>query len=193
MILNLLYATASVISFWYSLRLWRRWHTTRKSPILGQTARATLRLVSPTLAYDRPCAPRSGRWPEFRDIRSTDEADAYQRIALSRSKSYTVFGDIFAAFGGALAGSVAFDVVTQGPSTPTLKAIVFYAALTIIVVGVFLSRVWSEIWKNTALRYGTCAKKSSIAQRKHTPIKAKNRYFAGRKYLSRRDVPDIRG
>lgn len=185
-ILTLICAALSAALFWHSFRLWRRWHNTRKNPILERMARGKLRFVSPALAYDRPRAPRSSRWPEFGDIQSTDEADAYQRLALSRSKSYTIYGDIFAAFGGALAGSVSFDVITQGPSTPTLKVVVFYVALTIIVVGVFLSRVWSELWKNTALRYGTCTKKSNVTQRKRVSVKAKNRHFAGRKYLSRR-------
>ncbi|WP_143121725.1 hypothetical protein [Saccharopolyspora antimicrobica] len=169
-ILSVLFLVLSAALFWWSWRLWKRWRNTRRSSILADVHPSDYNLVSPTW-YIQSRAPRSKRWPKFAGIRKVDEARAYGRMAKSRSETYLIAGEFMVAFGGALLGSVAFDVLSQGAEAAVGKQVAMVLAVLLTLSGIFLARVFNKIWMAYADGYMAVARRGGIRKRRPLPSK----------------------
>ena len=137
---------------WWAVRLWKRWLKTRESPILSEMSRADIVNVT-TIFHVGGSGPSGSRWPEYSAV-SVEEGRIYARLAKARSDSYQLLGEFLVAFGGALLGSVAFDVTTQGPDVSQSKRVAMIVAAGVVLLGLLYARVLSKWWEVFSRGYG---------------------------------------
>ncbi|WP_345358283.1 hypothetical protein [Saccharopolyspora cebuensis] len=97
--------------------------------------------------------PAGRRWPKPDETRTDEEAKAYARLAKSRSNGHLLSGEFLIALGGAMMGSVAMDVFSQGPNAELEKEIGLVVAAVLVAIGLLLARMMSPSWGKVADRY----------------------------------------
>lgn len=141
----------------YSLRLWKRWIKNKNTPML-RLSKGDKLPASNLQPLHKQNAPRSPRWPSYRETSTYDEAVVYAYFAKWRSDYSALYGDLLLALGSALLGSTAMTFMISGPSASLAIKIGFPAGLLVAGCGIILARLNSKRWNEIAYGYERAAK-----------------------------------